>query len=293
MATVNPQVDEAAFFVALSAEKDGNTVIRSFQPTIHTESPWAGGGFQHGSPPAALVAVNLESAARDLGLDMERGRFQRMTVELLGAVPLTELRCATRIVRPGKRINYLETVATDESGREVLRGTGWWLLTDSTTDIERVVAEDIPGPEHGTRADHFLDFWKSGYIDAIEVLEVPRSQKSLEHGSDHAAPIDNVYWSRSDFPVVLGEEDTPWVQLMKTADIANGLNRILDPKDWMWMNVDMSVYLHRLPQGEWLGHLSEVNYGTDGIGTTVSRIYDTAGPIGTTNQGIMLTRLKK
>ena len=97
-----------------------------------------------------------------------------------------------------------------------------------------------------------------------------------------------MHWAKADLPAVQGREDSPWVRLMKTVDIANGLNNILDPDNWAYMNVDLSVYLHKMPVGEWIGLAAEANYGPDGIGTTVSRIYDEHGPIGTVNQAIML-----
>ncbi|WP_225723437.1 MULTISPECIES: thioesterase family protein [Corynebacterium] len=282
--------DAAAPDAANQAEQ---VLTATYLPTVHTESPWGGGGFQHGSPPAALVAVNLEAAAKEFGLDMVHGRFSRMTVELLGPVPLSELTCTSRLLRGGKRISYIETVITDADGREFIRGTGWWIKSDSTVDLVRHVAENIPGPEHGVRAEQFTEFWRSGYIDSIDVVQIDRPEQAIKHHWDFDSPIHHVYWSRSNLPVVLGEEDSPWVRLMKTVDISNGLNQILDPREWTWMNVDMTVYLHAVPYGEWVGHVSEANYGPDGVGTTVTRIYDERGPVGTVNQGLLLARVRE
>lgn len=284
--------DAPAYFIAggVSEGKDefGNPArVYTYLPTIHTESPWGAGGFQHGSPPAALVAVTLEEGAREHGVDLSAGRFARMTVEILGAVPLSALFATVRVVRPGRRISMLETTIRDESGRAFIRGTGWWVRAANTADIERCVAPAIPGPEKGHPATEFVDQWSSGYIDSIQVV---RTELSGEDSSDYAARNPAVYWSRSEFPVVEGREDSSWVRLMKTVDIANGLNTVLDPKKWVYMNVDLSVYLHRPLNGEWVGLSAEANYGPDGMGTTVSRIYDENGPVGTVNQAIMLER---
>ena len=283
--TATPPTDNAYFIANGSHDADGLT-YRDYQPTKHTESPW-GEGFQHGSPPAALVATVLEDGARGNGLDLNAGRFSRMTVEILGAVPLTELRTRAQVIRPGKRISLLEAVVEDESGREYIRGTGWWIKGSDSASIERGVGEDMPGPEGATSADDFLGRWSSGYIDSIEVTRAPLSDQQLAIKRNRNR---NIYWSRTDLPVVAGREDSPWMRVMKTVDIANGLNNILDTDEWTYMNVDTTVYLHRPMRGEWLGLNAEANYGADGIGTTVTRIYDEHGPIGSCNQGLILNR---
>lgn len=275
-----------AYFTPGRTEEREGIRYRYFQPTQHTESPW-GPGFQHGSPPAALVATVLEQAARDAGLSLEDGRFSRMTVEILGAVPLGELRTHGRVVRPGKRINFLEAVITDATGREFVRGSGWWIRTSDTQSIERTIGESVPGPEAAERDSDFLERWSSGYIDSIDARLAPLDAKHMEV---HDQRNPNVYWSRSELSVVEDVEDSPWVRLMKTVDIANGLNNVLDVDEWTYMNVDTTVYLHHEMRGEWVGLVAEANYGTDGIGTTVTRIYDEHGLIGTCNQGIMLDR---
>ena len=255
-----------------------------FTATELTASPW-GEGFQHGSPPAALIAFLLEAGAQEAGLDPTRGRFARISVDLLGAVPLGALQGRTTVIRPGKRISLLEAIVTDVNGRECIRGRGWWLIGSDTTAVERTVAEKIPGPEEGHPATQWLEHWSSGYIDSIDVIQVdlPEKQPGFAQGNAYA------YWARSTFPTMAGYKDTAWTQLMKIVYIANGLNpQLLSVQEWTYMNVEMSVHLHRLPVGEWTGIVAEANYGPDGIGTTIARIYDTSGPIGAVTQAIML-----
>lgn len=73
--------EQSAYFVPGKVTEEEGQIYRNYHPTQHTESPW-GPGFQHGSPPAALVATVLEDGARDAGLSLEEGRFSRMTVEI-------------------------------------------------------------------------------------------------------------------------------------------------------------------------------------------------------------------
>lgn len=285
----NDGADHSSYFTLdhtdVESHGDEQRTVYHFTATPMTASPW-GEGFQHGSPPAALISNLLEAGAHEAGLDMEAGRYSRMSVDILGAVPLGKLIGHTTVIRPGKRICLLEAVVSDENGREFIRGRGWWIKGSDTTAIERAVADNIPGPEMGTPATDWLQHWSSGYIDSIEVIRVPLPERH----SDNAEANPCCYWTRTAYPAVAGQEESAWTRLMKTADIANGLNmHLLDIREWTYMNVDMSVYLHRMPVGEWTGIVAEHNYGPDGIGTTVARIYDTSGPIGTINQAIMLS----
>ncbi|WP_312097576.1 thioesterase family protein [Corynebacterium dentalis] len=269
-------------------EGDNSTKEYRFTATELTASPW-GQGFQHGSPPAALIAYLLEVGAHDAGLSTHDGRYARMSVDLLGAVPLGTLFGRITVIRPGRRISLLEAVVSDAQGRQCIRGRGWWLTDRDTTEVERSVARRIPGPEQGTPATQWLQHWSSGYIDSIDAIQVELPDNSSQKHDDFAPGNAYAYWARSSYPTVAGSPETPWTQLMRVVDIANGLNpELLSVKEWTYMNVDMSVYLHRMPVGEWTGILAEANYGPDGIGTTVARIYDTSGPIGSVNQAIML-----
>jgi hypothetical protein len=77
---------------------------------------------------------------------------------------------------------------------------------------------------------------------------------------------------------VAGVDDTPWSRLMSVADVANGTDRVLDPKEWLFMNTDLTVSLHRLPVSAWIGVRAEANFGPDGAGLTIGRLCDERGP---------------
>lgn len=251
---------------------DDGTRHRDFTAAPETESPW-GHGFQHGAPPSALVTHLLESVAP------ADGRLARVSVDLLGAVPLGLLHTSARIIRPGRRICLVEAVVTDPEGRDVARGTGWWVHHVETTAVEKTVADPVTPRDECTVSDpedptSFLGMWASGYIDTLEVYSAPGQA-----------------WVRSPMSVVAGVPDSPWVRLMGVADTANGTNPTLNPREWQFMNTDITVCLHRLPRGEWTGIVADANYGPDGVGLTVARLYDEEGPVGTCNQALMINPL--
>jgi hypothetical protein len=72
-----------------------------FESTDGTRSNWDR-EIQHGSPPLALMTKLIEEQAADSGL-----RVGRLTLDILGAIPVTQVRVRTWVERPGSRISML------------------------------------------------------------------------------------------------------------------------------------------------------------------------------------------
>lgn len=261
---------DAYFLPGPTSTDDTGRAWDAYAATEHTVSPW-GPDLQHGAPPSALVTHVLEQQVP------EGGRLVRVTTELLGAVPVATLYTSARVVRPGRRISYLEAVVTDSDGREVIRGSGWWIRSADTVDLENpsVPSADrlVPFDECGTGAEGFLQAWKSPFIDSLDIRSAERQ-----------------LWLRSRLPLVAGVPDSPWTRLMSVADVANGVDRALDPAEWLFMNTDLTVSLHRLPDTEWTAVRAEANFGPDGAGLTLGRLYDGRGPVGASTQSLLLQR---
>lgn len=83
----------------------------------------ARGQIQHGGPVSGLLARALEQCA-----PREGTRLSRSSVEILGPIPIEEVRVSARVVRPGRRIELLNAVleARDPSGE--------WHITDHGTE---------------------------------------------------------------------------------------------------------------------------------------------------------------
>ena len=107
---------------------DGEFLV--FESTDGTRSNWDP-EIQHGSPPLALMtklieerAGPIEERAGDSGL-----RIARLTLDILGAIPVTRLRLRSWVERPGARISLMaaEMLAPRPDGgeRAVARVTAW------------------------------------------------------------------------------------------------------------------------------------------------------------------------
>ena len=59
-------------------------------------------------------------------------------------------------------------------------------------------------------------------------------------------------WLRMRQPLVAGEEPSPLQRLLVAADVGNGISASLDYRRYLFINVDLTVHLERMPVGEWV-----------------------------------------
>jgi hypothetical protein len=74
------------------------------------------------------------------------------------------------------------------------------------------------------------------------------------------------------------------------ADSGNGVSASLDFREWVFINTDLTVHLHRHPAGEWVC-LDSTTYATgDGIGLSDTALHDERGLIGRAAQTLLVDR---
>ena len=67
-----------------------------------------------------------------------------------------------------------------------------------------------------------------------------------------SSPGPATVWMRMDCQLVAGEEPTPLQRTLVAADVGNGISAVLDWRRYLFINVDLSVHLERMPEGEWV-----------------------------------------
>jgi hypothetical protein len=72
------------------------------------------------------------------------------------------------------------------------------------------------------------------------------------------------------------------------ADSGNGVSATLDWRRYLFINVDLSVHLHRLPAGEWVCLDAVTMPQADGIGMADTLLLDEQGPIGRAAQTLLV-----
>jgi hypothetical protein len=244
-----------------------------FIATQNTRGPWAPDA-QHGGPPAALLGRAIENVGGD-------GMFvARCTFDILRPVPITELEVDARVVRPGKKVQLVEASLSSD-GELVMRATSWLIRTEEL-DFEAPPLDDSPppGPDQGHEMAVF-DVGEASYMRSMEWLFVRGA--FFEHG-----PATT--WFRMRIPLVEGEDPTPLQRVLCAADSASGISTAIDFAEWIYINTDLTVYLHRLPVGEWVCIEARTIPERNGVGFTSSIIRDEHGPIGRSGQALYIAK---
>ena len=246
-----------------------------FVPTPATRGPWDPDA-QHGGAVAALLAGAVERVEAPVP-----HRVVRLTYDLLRPVPLTPLSLRVQTVRPGKRVSIVAAaLVADEV--TVARVAALRVRTAALDLPETVAAPDDPPPgPPGT--GELTTFGSPGAFNEV-ALEVRMP-------TDHfRTPGPGTAWARLRIPVVAGEEPTPLVRLAAASDLGNGVSWVLHPRDWLYLNPDLTVHVSRLPAGEWVGLRSTTFLGDDGSGFAESALYDETGRIGRATQSLYVDR---
>lgn len=244
-----------------------------FSATLHTQGPW-NPQFQHGGPPGALLVRQMEQCSPRTDMVLAR-----VTIEILGPVPLASLRATARLVRPGRSVELLEAVLEYE-GRPVMRASGWRvrISTERPPAPEPEQAPPLPPPE---AASIPTPEWQCGFLAATEWRFVQ---------GDYSLPGAATAWMRLRYPLIAGETTTPAQRLIAAADSANGISSPLDIRSWLFIPPELTVHSLRLPGGEWICLDAVTHLQLEGVGLTTSSLYDERGLVGRSAQSLLISQ---
>ena len=78
------------------------------------------------------------------------------------------------------------------------------------------------------------------------------------------------------------------MRVAAAADFGNGVSSVVDwNAGWVFINPDLTVYLHRLPVGEWVAVDAVTHASHRGLGYAEVALYDEEGRIGRSVQGLL------
>lgn len=239
-----------------------------------TRGPWDPGA-QHAGPAAALLGRELERLP-------EADQFQigRVTFEILRSVPIGPVEVSAQVLRPGRRVQLVE--AELRVGGEVLvRATAWRIRTAPVELPAEAVAveEPPPPPEPGAGGGFFPTAQTLGYHSAMEVSFI--SGGFMETGPARV-------WLRMRQPLLDAEPPTPLQRVLVAADVGNGVSSTLDFRRFLFINVELTVHLERMPVGEWIFLDAVTHPQPNGIGTAASVLCDREGRIGCAHQTLLI-----
>ena len=244
-----------AFFIPLGDNR--------FQPTEHTVGPWSPDS-QHGGPPSALLSRAIQAAGEHTDFHVAR-----LTFEILGPVPTTPLTVTAEVVRPGRSVELVEASLSSET-HEVMKARAWRIKETGPHSLDEVVppSQQPPGPDQGEDLPKFND---TGYLNAMDTSFIAGS--FVEKGPATA-------WFRMRYPLIAGEEPSPLTRVLMAVDSGSGISAAIDWAKFMFINPDLTVYLHRLPRGEWVCMDGVTTPGENGVGIAMTTLFDLEGQIG-------------
>ncbi|MFF2509426.1 thioesterase family protein [Streptomyces sp. NPDC058067] len=243
-----------------------------YKPTVHASGAWDPDEL-HFSPLGGLVVHAVErhlaERAADAGLTLGRISF-----DILGRLALDECEIQVGTVRPGRTIELVEATVL-VAGRPVVRARAWLLATSDTSAVAGGAPAPLTPPDRCDPWD-MASLWPGGYIASLDVrtLAPPR-------------PGRTTAWVSTGLDLVAGETVSPLASYVGLVDTANGIAVRQAPTVWMYPNVDLTLHLHRQPEGRWTGLDTTVVFGGSGHGVTTTVLHDITGPVGYAHQ--MLT----
>ena len=243
-----------------------------------TRGPW-NPDHQHAGPPIALVAGEIERAARQL----EFTHVARLTANLLRPIPITQLSVQVQSEYAGRNVAHFAGQLRAE-GKEVARFTA---VAQRESDIAvpagaaghplplapRTVDESAPARFPFSRV-------RTGYQDLIECR--------VAQGRFFRGPC--AAWIRMRHPLVAGEEPSGLQRVAVAADSSNGMSAVLDFSRYVFVNSDLTINLLRRPQGEWICVDAQTLVGPAGNGLAEARIFDAQGLVGRSTQSLPIRR---
>lgn len=246
-----------------------------FTPTPHCRGPWDAQAC-HAGPPTGLIARALEAQAPE-------PRLVRLTLELMRPIPFAEFTIDTEVVRSGRTVTTSRAVLRDRDGMACATAGGLHIARAAERPLPSAVvphpggqlSDARPGPFPFTGTLHGLDAFNG---DGVELAYPPGE-------TTDAGPT--TLWMRT---VPLLEDETPssFQRICPLADCGNAVGRNAEPGEFRFINPDLSLTLHREPEGEWLGMRAECHWQPDGIGMSDALLFDERGPVGRAVQTLII-----
>ena len=257
-------------FVSLSENR--------YSATLLTRGPWDL-KHQHAGPPIALVLGAIERVA----VGREMTHIARLTANLFRPIPIAELSIEVGVDYAGRNSAHISASLYGE-GKEVARFTGL-----AQRGIKQTVSTGLPGhplpqaprsPEDSPPALFPFEHRHPGYFDLVETR--------VAAGRLFNGP--SAVWFRLNHPIVAGEVPSVYQRVAVAADSSNGVSAVLDLRDFLFLNSDLTINLLRCPRGEWVCLEARTLLGDEGSGLAESVLYDIGGVIGRATQSLFVRK---
>lgn len=246
-----------------------------FVGQIAARGPWSL-DHCHAGPVTGALGRAVENC-----VGMEK-QVVRLTIELLKPVPLNGFRISVERVGETRRLATCTAKLTDLEGNTCATARSMHIAaedlgavpTASAKSLNR--AEATPGPFPIPQSIHGQPSFK----DFAEIAYPPGETRD---------PGPTTLWMKT-LPLIRGETPSPFQRLCPLADCGNGTSRNANPQDMGFINPDITLVAHRLPESEWLAIEARSDWNSSGIGLSTAVLYDESGPCASVLQSLVLRR---
>jgi acyl-CoA thioesterase len=203
----------------------------------------------------------------------------RMTFDFVRPVPIAPLLVSAEVFRSGAKVQRLRASLATADGTALVHATAVALRTAPM--LPETLGDDEPAPPSPEASAPFeFTFFRDpvAYHRAVETRVV--------RGTWGKGPV--TVWMRPRVPLVEGEVPSGVQRALLLADSASGVAVVIDYMRQTFVNADLTVALHRAPEGEWICLDATTVAEAHGVGLTRARLWDQRGPIGVSLQNCLV-----
>jgi hypothetical protein len=193
------------------------------------------------------------------------------------------LRVTATLTRPGRKVRLVSTQVAAENGTVVATAT---VLGIRRADVVVPAPPADEPPPPSTSVDAATRGAVSTAVDHDGFHNVGVEHRFVRGRFEDTGPATD--WIRLRGPVVDDEPVSPFQRVLAAADFGNGVSRLTDFDTTLFINPDLTVYLHRLPVGEWVCLDAVSRLEGHGIGLAESALWDEDGPLGRSLQSLLV-----
>ncbi len=255
-----------------------------FLPGPLARGPWDPQAL-HGGAPAALITSAFERHEPAQEIEIARLGF-----EFLRPIPFAPMTLAVRSVRSGRRVQEL----TAELHADLGEGEPTLICRAGALRLVRLpeLPRDLPG---GARAERLMPGPEEGApvrfaLNDSAQTSFASSEMEMRWLDDPALPGPARVWMRMRHPLLAGRPLSPLARLAATADFGNGVSASLPFDEYIFINADLTIHLHRPPRGEWICLEARTLMHEHGTGLAEGVLHDLEGPVGRSFQGLVVMR---
>jgi hypothetical protein len=233
----------------------------AYVPTGLGVSPW-NGTSQAGPPLAGLAAYVLDRVPTKGPM-----HTTRLSIDILGTVPLEPLVPQIRILRDGARMQVIDV--------EFTHGERLWLRATAV----RARISDTGGQSTPLTRRYWTEDDRYENLTWFEERQI---------ALDRSKPGPGAIWVRFLTDIVEGEPLEPLSLCAMLADFGNGTAPVVPIMENTLANMDITVCMSRLPRGEWVLVDAEGETAGQGSGYSRTRLGDADGMFATAMQSIFI-----